>query len=422
MTATTVGERLGAPPSRVESAAYFSLLGVAAAVQLSIAAAHILFTLTALLWIALLIQGRERVEVPRMFWPLALYAALTLVSTAFSISPQVSLRDDKQLLLFAIVPIAYRLLRGPRALRAVDVVITVGAISAAIGIVQFGILQFDDLGQRPRGSLGLYMTYSGQLMLIACLAAARIMFRRQDRVWAILVMPALIAALVTTMSRNAWVGACAGIGLLFLIRDFRLVALAPVVAALFFVFAPAKISDRLWSTFQVTQSRNQTETTTASVLSNQDRLAMVRSGFRIIRDHPLTGVGPDMLIQVYPVYRDARAVSQLNPHLHNVPLQIAAERGLPALAAWLWFIVVLVADFARQRRVPGAPHDRSRAFLPNAGLACVAAMLAAGLFEHNFGDSEFLMLFLLLVTLPYAARGGPRDVRDGAPARGGAHA
>jgi hypothetical protein len=25
------------------------------------------------------------------------------------------------------------------------------------------------------------------------------------------------------------------------------------------------------------------------------------------------------------------------------------------------------------------------------------------MFEYNFGDSEFLMLFLLLVTLPYAA-------------------
>jgi hypothetical protein len=30
-------------------------------------------------------------------------------------------------------------------------------------------------------------------------------------------------------------------------------------------------------------------------------------------------------------------------------------------------------------------------------------MLAAGMFEYNFGDSEFLMIFLLLVTLPYAA-------------------
>ena len=31
-------------------------------------------------------------------------------------------------------------------------------------------------------------------------------------------------------------------------------------------------------------------------------------------------------------------------------------------------------------------------------LASVAAMLAAGLFEYNFGDSEFLMLFLVWLT------------------------
>ena len=58
---------------------------------------------------------------------------------------------------------------------------------------------------------------------------------------------------------------------------------------------------------------------------------MMKSGLRIIKDDPLTGVGPDMIIQVYPHYRDKSAVNQLNPHLHNVPLQIAAERGLPAL-------------------------------------------------------------------------------------------
>ena len=36
------------------------------------------------------------------------------------------------------------------------------------------------------------------------------------------------------------------------------------------------------------------------------------------------------------------------------------------------------------------------------GLASLIAMLAAGMFEYNFGDSEFLMLFLILVTLPFA--------------------
>ena len=41
--------------------------------------------------------------------------------------------------------------------------------------------------------------------------------------------------------------------------------------------------------------------------------------------------------------------------------------------------------------------------LPAGGLAAVVSMLAAGLFEYNFGDSEFLMLWLVLVTLPHAA-------------------
>ncbi len=36
-------------------------------------------------------------------------------------------------------------------------------------------------------------------------------------------------------------------------------------------------------------------------------------------------------------------------------------------------------------------------------------MLAAGMFEYNFGDSEFLMLLLVLLTLPAAAaRPSPR--------------
>ena len=33
----------------------------------------------------------------------------------------------------------------------------------------------------------------------------------------------------------------------------------------------------------------------------------------------------------------------------------------------------------------------------------MASMLTAGMFEYNFGDSEFLMLLLVLLTLPAAA-------------------
>jgi O-antigen ligase len=386
-----------AAPDKLERAAYVALLGFVAALQVSIAASQALLGLTAVLWLTLIVRRRERVDVPAFFWPLLAYAVWTMVSAVFSIDPATSLVDSKQLLLFAVVPIAYRLLRGRRSLTAVDVIISVAALSAAIGIVQFGILKWIELGQRPQGALGMYMTFSGQLMLVACLATARVLFWPRDRVWPSLVLPAIVVALATTASRNAWVGAGVGVGLLLLMRDFRLVGLLPVVAALFVGFAPTPLTDRFYAMFQINHVAEETAMTAASVKSNRDRVAMLKSGIRIIKDRPMTGVGPDMIIEVYPVYRDKGAENQLASHLHNVPVQIAAERGIPALLAWLWFVVVLARDFLRQRRTALIT------FLPNAGLACLAAMVAAGMFEYNFGDSEFLMLFLVLMTLPYAA-------------------
>jgi len=376
------------PSAPLERAACLALLAFAAALQVSIAAADILLTLAVVLWLGVIIRNRERIDVPRMFWPLAAYAVATLIASVFSVDPRVSLVDSKQLVLLVIVPIVYRLFRGERARLAVDVIITIGALSATYGIIQYLILSYDHLGRRPQGTLGLYMTYSGLLMLVACAAVSRVMFAKHHRAWAALVLPALILALVFTFTRSAWVGACVGIGLLFLLRDFRLLALLPVALGCFLAFAPAAITTRLYSTFSLTDP------------SNVDRVAMMRSGVRIIKDDPLTGVGPNMVIQVYPHYRDKSAVNQLNPHLHNVPLQIAAERGLPALAVWVWFIVTLVRDFLKRRRSEFPS-------LSNAGLAAIGAMLAAGLFEYNFGDSEFLMLFLVLVTLPYAAERAP---------------
>jgi O-antigen ligase len=131
--------------------------------------------------------------------------------------------------------------------------------------------------------------------------------------------------------------------------------------------------------------------------TSRDRVAMLQAGMAIVQDHPLTGVGPDMVRHVYADYRVATAVQESNIHLHNVPMQIAAERGLPALGLWLWFVGSLLVGLR-----PLMDRSRQR-LLAAAAAAAVIAMLTAGLFEYNFGDSEFLMLFLLLITLPFAA-------------------
>ena len=385
MRATTIGMPEAPAAPGLDRLTTFLLLAFVAAVQLSIAAAQILLGALLLCWVIGLIREKSRPTAPTFFIALLAYGAITLISTVFSIAPLESFIDDRQLLLFLIVPAVYDLARGQRAAMTTDVIITVGAAAAAYGIVQYGMLHFDSLGQRPRGTLGHYMTYSGTLMLVIGVAASRLVFGARDRTWPALVMPALVVALSLTLTRSAWVGACVAVGVLFILKDLRLLGLLPVVAAVLFAFAPDSVTNRMVSVFDLRDP------------SNRDRLAMVRTGTAMVRDFPLTGVGPAMIPRLYAQYRDPDAVQATNPHLHNVPLQIAAERGLPALAIWIAFIVVVAYNLFRLFRTEREPT------MAAAALAAIAGMLSAGLFEYNFGDSEFLMLFLVLVTLPFAA-------------------
>jgi O-antigen ligase len=362
---------------------YLGLLGFVSALQFSIAAANVFLGLSLLMWLLQAITTRS-LEVPRFFYPLAAYAALTLMSAAFSDDPNASFVDSKQLVLFLVVPMVYALARGTKASFVVQVIITVGALSALYGIFQFGVLQFDNLGRRPQGALGHYMTYSGVLMLVTCAAAARILFTR-ERLWPSLMMPALLVILGLTFTRSALVGACAGIAFLLLLKDFRLMAVMPVLAALFFVLAPPQVTSRFMSMFD------------ASDPTRVDRVTMLKVGGRMVKANPLVGVGPTRVGARYREFLDPSEPDRVNPHLHNVPMQIAAERGLPALAAWLCTIAILVFDMVRRLKIPDTR------FLAAAALGCIVAMFAAGMAEYNFGDSEFLMLFLVLMTLPYAA-------------------
>ena len=375
---------------RLEQAGALALFAMAGAVQFSIAAAQILLAIALLCWITLLIVRRERFEAPGFFWPMVAYGGATIASAALSPDPRTSMMDCKQLVLFLLVPLVYRFVTGRRAHTLLTVVLTCAAVSAVFGIVQYGILHYDNLGQRPHGTLGHWMTYSGLLMIVIGVAIARVLFGRSDRTWAVLVLPALGVAVALTFTRGAAVGACAAVALLFSLKDFRLFAILPILVAIFIAVAPGQIARRYASMFNMNDP------------TVRDRRTMLHIGERMIRAHPLTGVGPNMVERLYVEYLGSDplagpdGVVHINPHLHNNFLQIAAERGLPALALWLWFVVALLRDLWKRFNV-------GQRTLAATALATVVALLTAGLFEYNFGDSEVLMLFLTIVTLPAAA-------------------
>ena len=269
----------------------------------------------------------------------------------------------------------------------IDVIIAIGSAGALVGIVQFAMFGYNNLDNRPVGPLGHWMTFSGVLMLVTCAAVARLLFFPRTVIWPAVALPALFVALVVTNTRNAWIGAFLAVMCLAGFRNWKLIVIPPLLALLAFMVAPGAVQKRAYSIIDPTDP------------TNIDRMVMWKIGADMVRDHPLLGVGPEMVQEKYEEYRRPypEAVNQFNPHLHNVPIQIAAERGLPALAAWLWFIGTALWEIWRQLRARVAPAVAA------AGLAAVISMLAAGLFEYNFGDSEFLMLFLGLITLPHAA-------------------
>jgi len=385
----------------IERIAFLALVGCLGLIQLTIAGAEILLDIAGILWLVVLVRDRRLPHVPPFFWPLVALAAWTLVSSAFSMDPLESFKRDRQLLLYLVVPGTVQLARRGRAMTTIDVIIALGAAGALVGIVQYAALGYDVLQQRPHGLLGHYMTYSGVLMLVLSAAVAQLLYRERGWIWPAVAVPALVVALITTQSRNAWIGALLAIIVMLGFRAWKLILIVPVLGVLFFLLAPAGIRHRAVSVFDPTDP------------TNRDRVAMLKSGKAMIEDHPLVGVGPNMVPRAYiEKYKTPDAVDPVDQpgstrsHLHNVPVQLAAERGLPALAAWLWFVIVALRDLVGALR--RGPHRA----LAVGGIGAVVGMLVAGLFEHNFGDSEFLVLFLGLISLPFAAAEGRTPAPD----------
>jgi O-antigen ligase len=84
-------------------------------------------------------------------------------------------------------------------------------------------------------------------------------------------------------------------------------------------------------------------------------------------------------------------------HLHSTPLQIAFERGLPALLLWLWLMGscwVLAARAEKRFRQSG---DGNRHGLLIGATGAIAGFLASSLFNYNFGDAEVALVFWWLM-------------------------
>lgn len=337
--------------------------------------------------------------------PYLAFAGLSLLSAVFSGNPGWSLWIARSLLLAATFGVVLWGTRSSdhagRLWQAFLVAIT---LMAAYGLGQAylcgirpaaipsaWLLEICTHATRVRGPFSIYMTFGGVLFLGLLLFLAYLANVPWRRAWWMLPGATIaLAALALTYSRNAWLGLAAGVlGLMLTAR--RILPMVGILAAALAVGAlavPGGVVERVQSVVNLEDE------------TLRDRVAMWRSGLAMIADHPLLGVGPGEVRAWYQHYRRPEAVRPSTGHLHNSPIQVAAERGLPALAAWVWLWVVFFRETWRILGSigPGSPGSRA---LVCASLAGVAGFLVAGLFEHNFGDAEVVMLVYALMAQPW---------------------
>jgi O-antigen ligase len=354
--------------------------------MVSISVSQIFLALSLLCWLVFLIKEKQKLLIPSFFWPLIVYSGLSIISSFRSVNTEISLKDSKELLLFLIVPIVYTGFRQANVLKKASLALLASAYLCSLYSIFYFLFKAHP-GERITGFMGHYMTQAGILLLFCSLALSLFFFLHESvRVlWGIGVLLALFP-LAVTQTRSAWIGLVIAVSLIILLYRPKALIIIPIAAGLFFVASPHHIKKRALSIFSLESQ------------SNKLRIEYTKAGIKIIRDFPLLGSGPDTVDMVFqdPKYGLSEDAKR-NVHLHNNITQIGAERGIPTLLAWIAFLVWAFISLVRLLK----NKDPTIHAFTVAGLAAILALVTAGLFEYNFGDSEITALFLFMITAPF---------------------
>ena len=356
-------------------------------------------TLIALGLLCLLMSRRPLAFPTRLRYPLLAFLGWTLLSLAFSDAPFSGLSQVRKIFLFLILVLVYNAYQDRWQLqRTFQGIVLAGTIAAIYGLGQF-VYDYEALKRMSRpfyqnyithqisGFMSHWLTFGGELMLVVMVLVALLLFFRPEEMsrWWWLCLPAIVVALLASFTRGIWLGTLAGATyLLARCRRRVLWLVLPSAVLLIYFTAPRWLQQRERSIFDV-------ETDS----SNRARLVMLQTGLAMIGAHPWFGVGPERVGPEFLLYKPASV--GLPPawygHLHNDFLQIAAERGIPCLVILLWlFYEVMLEGLSLAR----SQQAEERA-MGHGGVAATVALVVAGMFEFNLGDSEVFMLYLSII-------------------------
>jgi O-antigen ligase len=261
--------------------------------------------------------------------------------------------------------------------------------------------------ERASGFYGQYQTYSEMLQLVASLALGLLVALRRKATWTgalvALALAGMCGALLLTLTRASWAGFLLSALTVVLVGASRRTLLVAACVALPLVLAG----------LLVLQQKRQVGFIDTKDQSTSWRLMVWRDGARVLLSEPrhlLVGVGMDSLKRHWREWGMFDQGRQPWGHLHSTPLQIAFERGVPALLVWAAWLFVYARTLWRMLR-RGATENWVGRGLTLGALGGLVGFVAGGLVHYNFGDSEVVMVFYFIMGLALAAErlGRPRS-------------
>ena len=267
---------------------------------------------------------------------------------------------------------------------------------------------------RASGTYGHWITYAEVLQLIASLAIGLLLGLKQKRSLAglllLLATVGLVFALGMTVTRASWLGLAVSATLMLLLTVSRRTLVIAGACAIPLVLA---------GTVYLQQKRS------VGFLDRKDqsttwRETVWREGFNLLVSSPrhiAVGVGMDSIKGYWRQWGLFNNGHLPIGHMHSNLLQIALERGVPALIVWL--MMLFTYGRALWKTIRKRPQgDGIAEYFPGAlalgALGGLIGFFVSGLVHYNWGDSEVVMVFYLIMGLSLSvdSQSAARDYRS----------
>lgn len=251
---------------------------------------------------------------------------------------------------------------------------------------------------RDRRATGFYnhwTTYAESLQLIGSLALGLLVAlprkRSRNGLLLALALAGICGALLLSVTRASW---------LSLLLSALLIATLGLSRRALIVVGLCMIPVVLGGLFVLQQKRQ------VGFFDKKDdsiawRQKIWKEGFHLLTSNPrhlAIGVGMDSVKARWRQWDLFEGGKLPMGHMHSDYLQIALERGVPALLAWLWLLGTYAAHLWRTRKSLTVDDWVGRGIILGA-LGGLLGFMASGVVHYNWGDSEVVMIFYLIMGL-----------------------